>query len=90
MDDRLWLSIAHAAPLLDTSPDALRRSLERRALRTADGIEAQFDGVLARKLGRRWRVKLDARWLPPAVRDGSQSDRDGQQRGSRSTTESDP
>jgi hypothetical protein len=42
----------------------LRRTLERKAVRTADGgVEASFDGVRARKLGRLWRVQLSASWV---------------------------
>lgn len=50
--------------MLGTSPDALRRMLERRAVKAADGgIEADVNGVRGRKLGRIWRVRLSEAWL---------------------------
>jgi hypothetical protein len=62
-----WLSLAKAALVLDLSPTALRRTLERRATRTDDGsVEAEIDGVRARKFGRLWRVQLGERWLAAA------------------------
>jgi hypothetical protein len=65
--DAQWLSLPRAAAFLDLSPDALRRTLERRAGRTPDGgVEATFDGVRGRKLGRLWRVQLSGRWLAGA------------------------
>jgi hypothetical protein len=49
-------------------PAALRKALDRRATRTADGgIEAELDGVHARKLGRLWRVALSAAWSNPEL-----------------------
>ncbi len=60
-----WLSLPAAAALLDMSPDALRRAVERHAIRAPDGgIEATIDGVRARKFGRRWRVCFSERWAP--------------------------
>jgi hypothetical protein len=54
-----WRSVEHAAAFLDLTPDALRKALERRARRATDGaIVAELDGVLARKLGRQWRIQL--------------------------------
>jgi hypothetical protein len=61
---RGWLSVKTAAEYLDMSPDALRRSIERHAVRAPDGgIEANIDGVHARKFGRAWRVAFSDRWL---------------------------
>jgi hypothetical protein len=61
-----WLTVRDAAPLLSMSPDALRRSLERYAVRAPDGgIEANIDGLRARKLGRLWRVMLAGAWAAP-------------------------
>ena len=58
-----WLVVEEAAVFLSLSPDALRKSLERAAVRVADGgIEAHLDGVRGRKLGRRWRVQMSAAW----------------------------
>ena len=59
----LWMSIDRAARLLDKTPEALRRAIERRARVGHDGLlEAAFDGVRARKLGGRWRVRLGSEW----------------------------
>jgi hypothetical protein len=45
---------------------ALRKALERRAVRGTDGaIEAAADGVRARKFGRRWRVQFSPEWGSP-------------------------
>jgi hypothetical protein len=61
-----WTSIAAAAAVLGLTPEALRKQLERRAVRAPDGgIEADLDGVRARKLGRTWRVTLGIRWTEP-------------------------
>ncbi|TKC98600.1 hypothetical protein [Polyangium fumosum] len=60
---RGWVSIKTAADFLDMSPDALRRSIERHAVRAPDGgIESNIDGVRARKFGRLWRVQFSSRW----------------------------
>jgi hypothetical protein len=68
MSNGPWLSVAKAAELLDLSPTALRRTLERRAVRANDGgVEAQVDGVRARKFGRLWRVQFSASWLPSSA-----------------------
>lgn len=61
-----WLSLQAAADLLGLTAAALRKSLDRRAVRTSDGgIEAELDGVRGRKLGRLWRVTLSAAWTAP-------------------------
>lgn len=61
---RGWVCVRTAAEFLGTSPDALRRSIERHVFLGPDGvIEANIDGVRARKLGGRWRVKLGDAWL---------------------------
>lgn len=58
-----WLSVRDAAAFLSFTEDALRKALERRAVRAADGgIEAAFDGIRARKAGRGWRVMLSEAW----------------------------
>jgi hypothetical protein len=52
-----------AAWRLGMSPGSLRKALERRAERTADGgIEAELDGLPARKLASRWLVSLGTHW----------------------------
>ena len=76
-----WVSIETAASILSLSAAALRRSIERRAQRVADGgIEARLDGIRARKLGRIWRVSLGASWTldePTSDRVGSRRRGDG-------------
>lgn len=62
---RGWVCLRTAAQFLDMSPDALRRAVERHAVRASDGgIEAHIDGVRARKFGRQWRIAFSERWLP--------------------------
>jgi DNA-binding NtrC family response regulator len=59
-------SLQSAADFLGLTPSALRKAIERRAVRAPDGgIEADLDGVRARKLGRLWRVQLGDRWGSP-------------------------
>jgi hypothetical protein len=70
------MTIRQAAAILAMSPEALRRSLERHAVRAPDGsVEAAIDGVRARKFGRLWRVALSERWTlasePPLSPTGS-------------------
>ncbi len=61
-----WTSVEGAAGIVGVTPLALRRSIERNARRLPDGsIEARLDGIVARKLGRRWRVALSTRWTNP-------------------------
>jgi hypothetical protein len=58
-----WLTVSEAAKFLSLSEGALRKALERHATCAPDGgVEATLDGVRARKLGRRWRLHLEARW----------------------------
>jgi hypothetical protein len=58
-----WLALRDAAVTLGTTAGALRKLLERRAVRTADGAtEAQVDGVRGRKFANRWRVLLGTQW----------------------------
>lgn len=58
-----WMTVAEAAPRLALSSKALRKALERRAHPDANGsLEASWDGITGRKLGRHWRVSLGACW----------------------------
>lgn len=58
-----WYPLRDAAPLLGVSPGALRKLLERRAERAADGAtEASVDGIRARKFANRWRVSFGKAW----------------------------
>jgi hypothetical protein len=58
-----WYALRDAAEILSTSPEALRKQFERRARLTADGgVEADVDGVRARKFANRWRVCFGDAW----------------------------
>lgn len=58
-----WYALRDAAQILCLSPAALRKLLERRVRRAADGgIEAVVDGVRARKFANRWRVSFGETW----------------------------
>jgi hypothetical protein len=64
-----WLSLVAAADFFGLKPDALRRTIERRARLAADGVlEAAFDSIRARKFAGRWRIAVGAAWssdVPP-------------------------
>jgi len=69
-----WMAVEKAAALLDIPAVTLRRSLERSARKDAAGtVTARLDGIIARKLGRLWRVWLDADWLQPTMMDAAPS-----------------
>ncbi len=58
-----WMTVREAAHVLAMSIDALHMALARRARRNADGsVAAEWDGISARKIGRRWRIALSSRW----------------------------
>lgn len=64
----VWMSCEAAARILALPTVTLRRGIERHARRRADGsVEAKFDGIVARKCGRLWRVALDHAWTKPAA-----------------------
>jgi hypothetical protein len=61
-----WTSVEAAAAFLGLPIRTLRRSFDRHAQKGADGsVIAKVDGLTARKLGRLWRVWLDAGWRQP-------------------------
>lgn len=61
----VWLTATEAAEHLRLNVRVFRRMLDRRARRAPDGaVEARFDGVVARKVGRTWRVSLSEQWNP--------------------------
>jgi hypothetical protein len=63
-----WLRLDDAARILGVNVVTLRRAVERHTRRDPHGrLYAEFDGVHARKLGRHWRVFLDACWAGTAV-----------------------
>ena len=48
-----------AAEALGEDPESFRKKLQRASKRAGDGVvEAEFDGIKARKLGRSWKVHL--------------------------------
>jgi hypothetical protein len=58
-----WYALRDAAPMLGLSVGALRKLLERRSVRAADGgVEAHVDGVRGRKFTNRWRVSFGKPW----------------------------
>jgi hypothetical protein len=63
-----WMTVEQAAEFLSLPAVTLRRTLERNARPAPDGSTvAHAHGITARKLGRLWRVWLDAGWLRPAA-----------------------
>lgn len=61
-----WTSLPAAAEALGLHVLTLRRAVERNARKAPDGaVEANFDGVRARKFGRCWRVSVGAGWTTP-------------------------
>lgn len=83
------MTVADAAPRLALSPRALRKALESRAHRGADGsLEAAWDGVFARKLGRCWRVALGPGWSLSAT-SASTSSEQGEKASGRVSTPAD-
>jgi hypothetical protein len=57
------MSVAEAAAIVGYGAVSLRRAIVRHARTAGDGArEAAFDGILARKLGGKWRVAFSASW----------------------------
>lgn len=72
-----WVPLRDAALTLGLSAESLRKQLERRAVRGSDGaVQAQLDGVLARKFAGRWRVVLSSAWAEPTVASSGQVQRE--------------
>lgn len=65
-----WMALRDAASRIGVPEVTLRRRCERasrEAQATAGGGRViEFDGLRARKFGRRWQVFLDGAWLEPA------------------------
>jgi hypothetical protein len=62
------MTVDQAAAFLSVPVVTLRRALERNARKAPDGgTISHADGIAARKLGRLWRVRLDAVWRAPAA-----------------------
>jgi len=60
-----WRTTKEAAPFLGMSERVLRDTLAERARPLGDFTEARFDGIVGRKLTRRWKVWLSDKWLSP-------------------------
>jgi len=59
-----WMAPEAAAEILGLSVVTLRRTLERNArAEPGEATIARVDGIIGRKIGRLWRVQLDARWI---------------------------
>lgn len=66
-----WMDADAAADILGLSVVTLRRALERNARVETDGATiARVDGITGRKLGRLWRVLLDAKWMGTPIEQG--------------------
>jgi len=63
-----WMTVEQAAGFLGVPVITLRRTFERNARSTPDGCTiVKTDGITARKIGRLWRVWLDAEWTNPSA-----------------------
>jgi hypothetical protein len=67
-----WRSVEDAAAFLGMPTRVLREELARNARAEGDTVESRLDGILGRKLGRRWKVWLAEKWTAPepALRHG--------------------
>src|SRR5689334_15059099 len=72
-----WRSVEDAAAFLGMPVRVLRQTLASNARMEGGLVEARLDDILARKLGRRWRVWLGEKWTAPepAGRTSSRQDR---------------
>jgi hypothetical protein len=66
-----WASTEDAAAFLGMPVRVLRDALARRARRVDGMTEARFDGIIARRVGRLWKVWLGAAWTAPEITDGA-------------------
>lgn len=77
-----WLALTRAAHVIDMSAHALRRRCERHAHVGEDGvIEAVFDGIRARKIGRLWRIAFSREWLDASCEVDSERSRGARRAG---------
>lgn len=60
-----WMSTEQAAPFLGMSVRVLRDTLTKHAKTSGEMTEARFDGILGRRVGRRWKVWLSEKWTAP-------------------------
>jgi hypothetical protein len=68
MTDARWRTTEEAAEFLGMPVRVLRETLTERARVVGDVTEARFDGLVGRKIGRRWKVWLGERWTSPETR----------------------
>lgn len=57
-----WVSVETAAMSLDTTPDALRKRLNRAARRDRHGVHADLNGIEGRQIGGSWRLRFSGVW----------------------------
>jgi len=56
-----WIKVNEAAKRLSCAPKTLRRRLSAAARYERDGtVASKVDGIVARKLGREWRVSEES------------------------------
>lgn len=60
-----WRTTKQAAPILGMSERVLRDTLAKHAKSAGDMVESRFDGILGRRVGRRWKVWLSDKWTAP-------------------------
>jgi len=63
IDPDTWYRLDEVARAIDARPITLRRLFGRHAVRTPEGVVARANGMVARKVGRTWRVQLGT-WAP--------------------------
>jgi hypothetical protein len=57
-----WVTVETAAMSLDTTPDALRKRLNRAARRDRHGVRADLNGIEGRQIGGSWRIRFSGAW----------------------------
>jgi hypothetical protein len=60
-----WYSTDEAAAFLGMPVRVLRDTLTERAKVVGEFTEARFDGIVGRRIGRRWKVWLSNAWIAP-------------------------
>lgn len=72
-----WRTTKEAGPFLGMSERMLRDTLTKHAKVNGDVTEARFDGIVGRKVGRRWKVWLSDKWNAPQSGEKHEPDRIG-------------
>ena len=60
-----WYPVEVVAPFLGMDIRVLRQMIARKAQQVGRWIQAEFDGIVARKIQGRWKVWLDSDWTSP-------------------------